>query len=251
MASDAVLEAILDTCDDAVIYLDRDGRITRWNRSAERQFGHGADEVVGQAVTAVFPEHVREAVDGVLRQVRSGDRAHHVETEILRRDGMPMPVSLSLCPVAGQGATSSARCSSAATSPSSGSPRRRWPRSRPGCARARRWRTSAAGCGTCAPAPCSGATSSTASTALDPARLRRHVRRPPGRRPPRRPRPGARRPWTRRCASARPFEAEYRVVRPDGERAGRPRPGPADGRLGGRGRRAAGDRPGRHRGPRA
>ncbi len=103
MASDAVLEAILDTCDDAVIYLDRDGRITRWNRSAERQFGHGADEVVGQAVTAVFPEHVREAVDGVLRRVRSGDRAHHVETEILRRDGMPMPVSLSLSPVAGQG----------------------------------------------------------------------------------------------------------------------------------------------------
>ena len=29
----------------------------------------------------------------------AGDRVKHFETEILRKDGMPMPISMSVCPV--------------------------------------------------------------------------------------------------------------------------------------------------------
>jgi PAS domain-containing protein len=34
--------------------------------------------------------------------VQAGDRIRHFETEIRRPDGMPIPVSLSLCPIAGE-----------------------------------------------------------------------------------------------------------------------------------------------------
>jgi PAS domain-containing protein len=38
----------------------------------------------------------------------AGDRVDHLETEILRKDGMPVPISLSLCPVLGDDGTPAA-----------------------------------------------------------------------------------------------------------------------------------------------
>ena len=40
---------IIDQIHDAVIGIDLDGRITRWNRGASRLFGYEADEIVGQS----------------------------------------------------------------------------------------------------------------------------------------------------------------------------------------------------------
>lgn len=102
-AAAALLDAILETSDDAVLSHDPTGRITHWNRSAERFFGYRAAEILGQTAASLFPDHMRDDVCALLERVRAGDRVHHFETEILRRDGMPMPISLSLCPVVGQG----------------------------------------------------------------------------------------------------------------------------------------------------
>jgi PAS domain S-box-containing protein len=95
----ALAEAVVDASDDAVFSLDPDGRVTSWNRSSERIFGYPAGEVTGRASSMLFPAHLRPQVVAVLAAVAGGDQVDHFETEIQRRDGMPAPVSLSARPV--------------------------------------------------------------------------------------------------------------------------------------------------------
>ena len=52
---------ILDDVADALIYADRSGTITRWNRASTTLFGFTADEALGQSVDLIIPEHLREA----------------------------------------------------------------------------------------------------------------------------------------------------------------------------------------------
>ncbi len=51
------------------------------------------------AASSVFADHLRDEVERVIDTGIAGDRVDHFETEILRKDGMPVPISLSLCPV--------------------------------------------------------------------------------------------------------------------------------------------------------
>lgn len=95
----ALLEAFVESSDDAMISHDAQGNIMTWNQTAERFFGYRATEIVGEPYATLFPDHVRADVSAVLETVMAGDRIKHFETEILRQDGMPMPISLSLCPV--------------------------------------------------------------------------------------------------------------------------------------------------------
>jgi PAS domain S-box-containing protein len=95
----ATLRAVLDTSDDAIIGYDADGRIASWNHSAERVFGHPEHEIVGTASGALFPDHLRAEAQLVLETALAGNRVQHFETEMQRRDGMLVSVSLSLCPV--------------------------------------------------------------------------------------------------------------------------------------------------------
>lgn len=96
---EGLLAAILETSADAILSHDVDGRILTWNPTAERYFGHSADGIAGRPCVELFAEHLREDIEAVLEQVMAGDRVDHFETEILRGDGMPMPISLSVCPV--------------------------------------------------------------------------------------------------------------------------------------------------------
>ena len=95
----AALEAFVEVSADALISQDADGRIVAWNRSAERIFGRHAEDVVGTPMRDLFPEHVRDDVVVLLDTVAGGARVDHVETEVARRDGMRIPISVSLRPV--------------------------------------------------------------------------------------------------------------------------------------------------------
>jgi PAS domain S-box-containing protein len=66
---------------------------------AERLFGAPADEVLDGPFDSLFASHLRPEVRTVIASVLAGDQVRHFETEILRPDGMPVPVSLSMCPV--------------------------------------------------------------------------------------------------------------------------------------------------------
>ncbi|MDA9498535.1 PAS domain-containing protein [Bradyrhizobium sp. CCBAU 11357] len=50
---------IINDAADALIYSDRSGTITRWNRASTALFGFTADEALGQNLDLIIPEHLR------------------------------------------------------------------------------------------------------------------------------------------------------------------------------------------------
>lgn len=52
-------EKIIDQLADAVIYANRSGVITCWNRASAALFGFSAEEAHGQSLDLIIPEHLR------------------------------------------------------------------------------------------------------------------------------------------------------------------------------------------------
>ena len=83
----------------ALFSQDADGRIVRWNRGAERIFGYSEDEIVGDMLASLAPPHLRDDLESVGQRVAAGERVDRVVTEIQRKDGMPVPIALSVSPL--------------------------------------------------------------------------------------------------------------------------------------------------------
>ena len=98
--SEARYRTVLDAAFDAIVTITPDGLIRWFNRGAERTFGHGADEIVGQPVTALMPERYRElCVAGLHRYLRTGEArvvGGTIELVGLRKDGSEFPIEMSL-----------------------------------------------------------------------------------------------------------------------------------------------------------
>jgi PAS domain S-box-containing protein len=98
-APEVLLRAVVEMCDDAIFTCDLGGRVTTWSTTAERLFGRSTREVLHGPLDALFPAHLNGEVQSVIATVLAGDRIRHFETEVVRPDGMPLPVSLSFSPV--------------------------------------------------------------------------------------------------------------------------------------------------------
>lgn len=95
----ATLDIFADLSTLALFSQDLDGRIVGWNRGAERIFGYAENEIVGMALTSLVPPHLRDDVASVEKRVAAGERIDRLVTEIQRKDGMQVPVALSVSPV--------------------------------------------------------------------------------------------------------------------------------------------------------
>jgi PAS domain S-box-containing protein len=93
------LAAIVDSSDDAIISKDLTGVITSWNAAATRVFGYQPDEIIGQSVLTLIPEHLHSEEPEILRKVRSGERIEHFETRRRRKDGELIHISLTISPI--------------------------------------------------------------------------------------------------------------------------------------------------------
>ena len=95
----ASLAAIIEMSDDAIFTCDIVGRVTTWSATAQRLFGRSDDDALGGPLDVLFPSHLqRGGARSVMATVLAGDRIRHFESEVVRPDGMPLPVSLSLSP---------------------------------------------------------------------------------------------------------------------------------------------------------
>lgn len=94
------LDALLDAAVDAMVLIDPEGRITRFNHAAERIFGFAAAEVIGRNVRMLMPEPYRAEHDGyVARYLGTGERriiGLGREVTACRRDGSSFPIDLSV-----------------------------------------------------------------------------------------------------------------------------------------------------------
>ena len=98
--ADAVLAAVMETADDAIIPVKAGRGVTGWGSTAERLFSVTRAEAVGQPLDQLFSPHVRAGLRSVVARAMAGERIIHFESEVLRSDGLPLPVWVSLCPVA-------------------------------------------------------------------------------------------------------------------------------------------------------
>jgi PAS domain S-box-containing protein len=99
------LAAIVDSSDDAIISKDLNSIITSWNAAAEVMFGYSASEMRGQSIRRLIPADRQQEEDEVLFRIRRGERVEHYETIRLRKDGTPIPVSLTVSPILNQEGT--------------------------------------------------------------------------------------------------------------------------------------------------
>ncbi len=95
----ALLAAIVESSDDAIIGKDLDGIIRSWNASAERLFGYTADEAIGRHITLLIPRAFRREEDAILAQIRRGERVEHYQTVRVAKDGRLLDISLSVSPI--------------------------------------------------------------------------------------------------------------------------------------------------------
>lgn len=100
---DSLLGAIIDLTDDAVLTCDALANVTYVSRHAERLFGRPPEDLLRRPVMILFPGHLRDEMAGVFSTVVAGERIQHFETEIVRPDGLPVPVSFSLAPLTSRG----------------------------------------------------------------------------------------------------------------------------------------------------
>ena len=103
----ALLHTIVGLIDDALITCDSRATVTYLSPSGERLFGRPPSDVVGAPFGILFPEHLSDEIEGVLATVAAGEWVRQFETEIVRPDGLPVPVSLSFAPLSAVEGTSS------------------------------------------------------------------------------------------------------------------------------------------------
>ena len=95
----ALLAAVVESSDDAILTKTLDGRILTWNAGAERMFGYPAGDVVGTPVTRLVPAHRQSEEADLLRRVSLGERVASFETERVARNGDLLDLSVTLSPI--------------------------------------------------------------------------------------------------------------------------------------------------------
>jgi PAS domain S-box-containing protein len=95
----AMLAAIIESSEDAIISKTLDGIITSWNQSAEKLFGYTETEAVGKHITIVIPEDRLKEEQLIISKVRNSERIEHFETIRKTKAGDEIPISLTVSPI--------------------------------------------------------------------------------------------------------------------------------------------------------
>jgi two-component system, LuxR family, sensor kinase FixL len=100
VSREAHLQSILDTVPEAMIVIDERGAIQSFSSAAERLFGYGAEEVLGQNIKMMMPSPYRENHDSYLeRYLRTGEKRIIGAGRVVvgaRKDGSIFPMELAV-----------------------------------------------------------------------------------------------------------------------------------------------------------
>jgi PAS domain S-box-containing protein len=89
------LRGIMENTSDAVLLFDGDGRIESVNRAGLVLFTGSENGEIGNIWEIITPEH-RESFAAKLRNAKEGVSVSDFETELMKKDGRRVPVSISL-----------------------------------------------------------------------------------------------------------------------------------------------------------
>src|SRR5580698_9779980 len=95
----AMLAAIINSSDDAIISKTLEGIITSWNKAAERMFGYSEHEAIGKHISILIPTERQAEEDLIISSIRAGKRVEHYQTVRLTKTGKEVNISLTVSPV--------------------------------------------------------------------------------------------------------------------------------------------------------
>jgi PAS domain S-box-containing protein len=95
----AMLAAIVDSSEDAIISKSLKGIITSWNKAAHKLFGYTDKEAIGKHISLIIPKERLDEENIIISRVKDGLRVEHFETIRLKKDGSQIAISLSVSPI--------------------------------------------------------------------------------------------------------------------------------------------------------
>lgn len=100
--SEARFRTLLDSAPDAIVIVDREGRIDMVNNQTENWFGYNRDELIGEPVEILVPERFRQIHVSYRNHFNAhpGTRPMGANADLTgrRKDGSEFPVEISLSP---------------------------------------------------------------------------------------------------------------------------------------------------------
>lgn len=91
---------LVDGCNDAIIFSDREGLIRLWNKGAEQMLGFAAEEALGQSLDIFIPENQRARHwAGYFKVIETGVTRYAKEllsAPALRKDGTRVSTEFSM-----------------------------------------------------------------------------------------------------------------------------------------------------------
>ena len=98
-----LLAAILETIDEATLSVGGDGTILSWSRGAERLYGYGASEIVGQPMQQLMPIYEGPAFEEMIERAQRGESLGVEVVERLHREGTRLRMTVRRTPIASEG----------------------------------------------------------------------------------------------------------------------------------------------------
>lgn len=98
-------KAILDNLFDGVYFVDQDGRLTYWNRGAERISGYKAEEVLGRSCASNILKHISQDGEELckggcpLAQTMADGQPREAEVFLHHKSGHRVPVAVRISPI--------------------------------------------------------------------------------------------------------------------------------------------------------
>jgi PAS domain S-box-containing protein len=95
----ALLAAIVDYSEDAIVSKTLDGIITSWNHAAVSLFGYQESEAIGRHISLIIPPDRLHEEDFIINEIRNGRKIQHFQTIRKAKSGQYIPLSLAISPI--------------------------------------------------------------------------------------------------------------------------------------------------------
>jgi len=95
----AMLAAIIDSSEDAIVSKNLNGIITSWNKGAQNIFGYSEDEAIGKHISLIIPPERIHEEEMIISKLKQGEKIEHFETIRRTKSGKDLNISLSISPI--------------------------------------------------------------------------------------------------------------------------------------------------------